>query len=128
METTNGRLRLVVSSRKVLARVEDYDVSFRTSDGQLHVSKKKAMIYDYVLDEAQARTLSESRELAIREGLTLEVIDLSQQSAVGRMLRLALGRSQVQARLGRSSSLSAKATLGGRQEECEGITSQVSQP
>jgi hypothetical protein len=128
VDTTKGKLQLMVSSRKVLARVERYDVSFRTSDGQLHVNKRTARIYDYVLDEGQTRALRESRELARRSGLTLEVTDLSRESALGRMLRVAFGRDNTQVRLDHGSSLSAKAPLEERQEECEGVISLVSQP
>lgn len=128
METTNGRLQLVVSSKKVLARIESYDVSFRTSDGQLHVNKRTARIYDYVLDEGQTRALRESRELASKSGLTLEVTDLSQQGALGRMLRTAFGRNHMQVQLDRGLRLNAKTQLEDCQEGCEGVTSLVSQP
>ena len=128
METTNGKLRLFVSSKKVLARVENYEVSFRTPDGQLHVTRKAARIYERVLDEGQESALRESRELAGRRGLALEVTDLSQQGALGKISMLVFGRNRAPATLERGSVLSAKAPLEVSQEECGEVTSLVSRP
>lgn len=128
LETTNGKLRLFVSSKKVLTRVENYEASFRTPDGQLHVTRKTARIYERVLDDGQESALKESRELAIRRGLTLEVTDLSQRGALGRISMLVSGRIRAPALVERASLLNAKAPLGKCQGECEDVSALVSRP
>jgi hypothetical protein len=128
LETTNGKLRLFVSSRKVLTRVENYDVSFRTPDGQLHVTRKAARIYERVLDDGQESALRESKELAIRRGMTLEVTDLSRQGALGRISMLVSGRVRGRASPGSGALLGAKAHMEGGQGGCEDVSSPVSRP
>ena len=86
--TTNGKLELVVRSRKVLSRVDSYDVSVRGLDGLQHVSRRSLNVFDYVLDEQQSRALEEARDLAARSGLTLEVVDLTRQGAFLRLMNL----------------------------------------
>lgn len=94
METSNGKLQIVVRSKKVLVRDERFDVPVMTQDGRVSfINRGTLKVYDYVFDEAQARALRESRELAKRSGLALEVTDLSRQSLLGRMLRPLLGRN-----------------------------------
>ena len=85
METTNGKLQLVIKSEKVIRLVE-FDVPIMTRYGKVGVTKKWARVYEYVFDEGQKRALSEARELACKSGLVLEVTDLSRQSALRRMI------------------------------------------
>ena len=87
-DSTNGRLKLVLSSKKVLARVDLVEDSLLAWDGTVRVRKRRVRVYDYVLNEKQASALSEAQELARRKGLVLEVTDLSRQSALRRVLRL----------------------------------------
>jgi hypothetical protein len=87
MERTNGKLQLIISSKKVLARIERFDVSTPGWNGQLYVSRRTVKVFDYVLDESQVRALKEAEELAARSGLTLEVTDLARQGALRRMWR-----------------------------------------
>jgi hypothetical protein len=87
MEKTNGKLELTVSSKKVLARIERFDVSTTGLNGQLYSSRSTAEVFDYVLDESQVRAPKEAEDLAARSGLVLEVTDLARQGALRRMLR-----------------------------------------
>jgi len=95
LERTNGRLQLVVRSKKVLERVENFEVSTRLWSGQLLVSKRTLNVHHYVFDEAQSKALDQARELAEESGLALEVIDLSRQSAIRRILRFGWGMGSV---------------------------------
>jgi hypothetical protein len=87
-DSTNGRLRLVLSSKKVLVRVDLVEHSLLAWDGTVHVRRRWVRVYDHVLNEKQTSALSGARELAARKGLTLEVTDLSRQSALRRIFRL----------------------------------------
>lgn len=93
---TNGKLKLVVSSKKVLARVEEFQTggvstsSLMAWNGQLLSSRRRIAIYDYVLDEEQMKALTTAKEIAGKSGLVLEVIDLSRQNPLKRMLRLGM--------------------------------------
>jgi hypothetical protein len=80
-----GKLRLVIRSRKT-ARVIEFEVPLMTWYGKVGVSRRRATIYDYVLDERQARAVKEARELAERTGFTLEVRDVSRQGVLSRIL------------------------------------------
>jgi hypothetical protein len=122
MEIVNGRLRLVVSSKKVLVRVDGFDVSLPGLNGQLYVSKRTVKIFDYVLDDFQTRTVEEAREFARRSGLILEVIDLSRQSVFRRMIRRLGGRLEADSRR------SLKMNPVEPYEKCEDIISPVSRP
>lgn len=94
MAATNGKLRLVLRSRKVPVRIEDYQTNSAPSDslrawnGQLFGTRRRVVVYDYVYDERQAQALKEVRELATKTGLVLEVTDLSRRSALRRILRV----------------------------------------
>jgi hypothetical protein len=97
VETSNGKLQIVVRSKKVLARVERFEVPLMTEDGRIRfINKGELKVYDYVFDEAQERALRETRELADRSGLALEVTDLTRQSLLQRVLRSALRRGDGQ--------------------------------
>lgn len=92
METANGRLQLVVSSKKVLVRVERIEDSFMTWDGQVRVNRRRVKVYDYVFDDGQVRALKAARDLASASGLELVVTDLARQSALRRIMRSGMGR------------------------------------
>jgi len=87
-DVTNGSLKLVLSSKKVLARVDLVEDSLLAWDGTTRVRRRRVKVYDYILNEKQASALTEARELATRKGLVLEVTDLSRQSALRRILSL----------------------------------------
>jgi len=94
MAATNGKLRLVLRSKRVLVRTENYESSGVTSNsltawnGQVFSTRRRVMVYDYVYDERQKQALEGVRELATKMGLVLEVTDLSRRSALRRILRL----------------------------------------
>jgi len=98
MGTTNGKLRLVLSSKRVLARVEEFQSSGVSSsslmafNGQLLSSRRRVPVYEYVLDEEQSRALRAAREIASQSGLVLEETDLSRQSPLKRLLRVGMSR------------------------------------
>ncbi len=93
MESENGKIRLVLRSKRV-ARVAEFGGgavspnSLMSWYGPLFPSQKsRVVIYDYVFDDKQARALDEAKDLAKRTGLVLEVTDLSRQNALNRALR-----------------------------------------
>ncbi len=99
METVNGKLQLVISSKKVLVRVERVEDSFMTWDGQVRVNRRRVKVYDYVFDDSQARALKEARELASKSGMELVVTDLTRRSALERFFRSGLNMIRAQARV-----------------------------
>jgi hypothetical protein len=123
MERTNGELRLIISSKKVLVRIERFDVSMPGWNGQLYVSRRTAKVFDYVLDESQVRALKEAEELAARSGLALKVTDLARQGALGRMWRRLAAR--VETKPARSARMPGEPQQ--RREEV-GVISPVSRP
>jgi hypothetical protein len=94
MEKTNGKLQLIISSKKVLARIERFNVYAPGWNGQLYVSRRTAKVFDYVLDEPQVRALKEAEELAARSGLALEVTDLTRLGTLRRMWRRLAARME----------------------------------
>jgi hypothetical protein len=125
LETSNGKLQIVVRSRKVLVRIEKFDVPVMTQDGRVSfINRGTLKVYDYVFDEAQARALRETRELANKSGLALKVTDLTRQSLLRRTLRSALGKGGSQAWHDARSWLSSRTTAKS-QETCEDVSSPV---
>lgn len=96
MASIEEGLEFVISSKKVLARVETFELRTRTPDGQILVTKKTVNIYDYVLDHRQASALEEARDFASREGIILKVTDVSRLNRIGRLLRFGLARLEGQ--------------------------------
>jgi hypothetical protein len=126
METTNGKLHLVIKSEKTVRMVE-FDVPIMTPYGKVGITRKRARVYDYVFDEGQMRALSEARELAGKSGLVLEVTDLSRQSALRRMIREGLSRVSLATRIQTNSRRSSKTTLE-TQAGCGAVNSQAARP
>jgi hypothetical protein len=125
LETSNGKLQIVVRSKKVLVRVERFDVPVMTQDGRVSfINRGTLKVYDYVFDEAQARVLRETRELANKSGLVLKVTDLTRQSLLRRMVRSALRKGDVQVWREARSWLSSRTTMRS-QERCEDVSSPV---
>jgi hypothetical protein len=127
LETTNGKLQLVIKSEKVV-RIVEFDVPIMTRYGKIGVTKKWARVYDYVFDERQKRTLSEARELACKSGLVLEVTDLSRQSALRRMIRQGLDMISLTARTETGSRRSSKTTPVETQAERGAFISPAAPP
>jgi hypothetical protein len=134
LEATIGKLRLVLRSKKVMARTEAFESggvsssSLMAWNGELFVSRRRIAVYDYVFDEKQTCALSEARDLARRSGLSLEVVDLSRQNALRRVLRLGLSmvNGEVIARFGPSSN--SKTTQVEPQDKCADVISAVVRP
>ena len=83
MEATSGKLQLVIRSKRV-SRLVEFEVPLMTSLGKVGVEKKRAIVYDYVLDEGQKQALNEARKFAVKQGLSLQVTDISRQSLLRR--------------------------------------------
>ena len=130
MKTTNSKLQLVVRSKKVLARIERFEVPVMTMDGRVRfIDKGTLKVYDYLFDEAQQRALRESQELAQRSGLVLEVTDLTRQSPLRRIFRFVFARSSP---LWSAPNLivgsGSASTPAVAQDECFDISSPVVRP
>ena len=98
MESENGKIRLVLRSKRV-ARVTEFSGggvspnSLMAWYGPVVPSQKsRTVVYDYVFDDKQTKALDEARDLAKRTGLVLEVRDLSRQNAAERALRSSLSK------------------------------------
>ena len=86
MEANKSKLKLIVSSRKVLVRIEGFDVHVDDGRGYSYRGLKRALVYDYVLDDEQTRAMKEAKELARRTGMRLEVTDLTRSNFLKRLL------------------------------------------
>jgi hypothetical protein len=134
LEGTDGKLRLVLSSKKVLSRIEEFESgsvcsnSLLAWNGQLLVTRRRAKVYEYVFDGRQTRALSEARELAIRSGLVLEVTDLSRQNVLRRILRLGLSRFNGGARARLASPSGSRTTPAEPQDGRAAISPRASRP
>jgi len=98
LESANGKIKIVLTSKRV-ARIAEFSSGGASSSSLMAwygplapPQKRRAVLYDYVFDERQARALDEARVLAKRTGLVLEVTDLTRQNALERGLRLGLTR------------------------------------
>jgi hypothetical protein len=127
LKTTNSKLQLVVRSKKVLARIERFDVPVTTEDGRVRfINRGTLKVYDYLFDEGQARALREASELAKRSGIVLEVTDLTRQSPVRRVLSFVLRRSSpLWSAPNLVVSLSPATTTAVSQDHCEPVSSPV---
>jgi hypothetical protein len=84
-----GTLHLIVKSRKVMVRmvrVEAPQFSLADLHGRVYTTPGFVPVFDYELGEDQLKLLTESRELAERTGLRLEVTDLTRQSPFKRLV------------------------------------------
>ena len=113
---SDQKLQLVFKSRKVVARVESFDDSFMTWDGQVRSRRRRVKVYDYILDERQTRMLEEAARMANSEGLPLEETDVSRRGMLHRILwsvlsrgdTTTLGLAGAQAHIGARPSLFAE--------------------
>jgi hypothetical protein len=130
LKSTNSKLQLVVRSKKVLARIERFEVPVMTQDGRVRfISKGSLKVYEYLFDEAQERALRETRDLAARSGVVLEVTDLTRQSPVRRMLRFLFARnSPLWSAPNLVVGLGSASTPAVGQDECLEISSPVARP
>lgn len=80
-------IQLVVRSQKTPVRVEKLTIPMPNGVDATMKGTKSVVIYDYVLDRGQRRVLEETRELARRHGLRLDVIDLARETLARRILR-----------------------------------------
>jgi hypothetical protein len=130
LKSNSSKLQLVVRSKKVLARIERFEVPVMTQDGRVRfINKGSLKVYDYLFDEAQERALRETRDLARRSGLVLEVTDLTRQSPVRRIMRFLLARnSPLWSAPNLIVGLSSERTPAVGQDECLEISSPVARP
>lgn len=82
-----GKLELLVRSRRV-ARLVEFEVPLFSPYGRAGSRTGRATVYDYVLDEQQLRVVRQAKEFAARQGLILEVTDLSKEGALRRLIRV----------------------------------------
>ncbi len=80
-------IQLVVRSQKVPVRIENLIVPMPNAMYPTIKGTKSVVIYDYVLDRGQRHVLEETRELAQRYGVLLDVIDLAREALAKRILR-----------------------------------------
>lgn len=80
-------IQLVVRSQKIPVRIENLVVPMPNGVDPTIKGTKSVVIYDYVLDRGQRHVVEETRELAQRHGLQLDVIDLALETLTTRILR-----------------------------------------
>ena len=88
---SEGKVRVIVRSKKVPARIVDVSTpAFTPSGVYLGAQKDRHVVYDTVLDDEHRRAIEEGRRLSFNLGLELEVVDAA-KGVMGRVLS-ALGR------------------------------------
>ncbi len=87
-----GPVRLVVRSRRVPVALTEVEFSHTSSYGVAYNTKKRLIVYDYVLDEGERRILEEVRRAAENSGLSLEVVDLGRAGPFRRIASRLLER------------------------------------
>ena len=93
----DGKVRVVVRSRRVPARLfEQSQTMYSPSGIPMGTSTNRRVLYDYVLDDDQQRTIDEATKLAQSLCLELEVVDSAKRGIFGRMLST-LGRNGTKA-------------------------------
>ena len=80
-------LQLVVRSQKTPVRIENLIIPMPNAVDPTMKETKSVVIYDYILDRGQRHVLEETRELAQRHGVRLDVIDLAREEPAKRILR-----------------------------------------
>lgn len=118
----------MVRSKKVLARIERFDVPVMTQDGRVRFVNKGTMnVYEYLFDDAQARALRDAEELASRSGIVLEVTDLTRQSPLRRIVKFLLARnSPLWSAPNLVVGMTPVSTMAVAQDACDCVSSPVS--
>lgn len=80
-------IQLVVRSQMIPVRIENLIIPMPNAIDPTIKATKSVVIYDYVLDQGQKHVLEETRELAERHGVRLDVIDLAREALARRILR-----------------------------------------
>ena len=80
-------IKLMVKSQKVPVRVENVCMPIPNAVDPTLRRRKSVVIYDHILDERQRQVLDETRELAQRYGLRLDVVDMAREMIAKRILR-----------------------------------------
>ena len=99
MSPGRGPIRLVVTSRRVPVAVTEFELPYMTPYGIASKTKKRSIVYDYVLDEGERRIVEEVRWSAGKSGVSLEVVDLGKAGPLRRVFRSLLDRLTSRTRL-----------------------------
>ncbi len=90
--SAEGKVRVVVKSRRVPSGITEFSVPEFASSGVLMGTRRsRAVLYDYVLDGDQKKAIDEGHRLSRSLGLELEVVDRSRMGVLGRMMAAFLG-------------------------------------
>jgi hypothetical protein len=90
--SADGKVRVVVRSRKVPAQVVEFHQTLYSPLGlPMGTRTNRQVLYTYVLDEDYQRSIEEASKLARSLCLDLEVVDSGKQGFFGRILS-SLGR------------------------------------
>ncbi len=85
--SSDGKVRVVVRSRRVLADVVEFHQTLYSPSGMpMGTRLNRQVLYTYVLDEDHQRTIKEASRLARSLCLDLEVVDSGKQGFLGRLL------------------------------------------
>ena len=85
MQRSAGKLRVFVRSRKVPVGLTEFTRPVMNGLWILSQSSARAVVYESVLDESQAKLLEEARRLSDSSGLDLEVVDLGKMGLFRRL-------------------------------------------
>jgi hypothetical protein len=85
MEDSNGKLRLFVKSKRVPTRMTEFSIPIASGPWTISHSIVRAVVYESVLDDVQARLVEEAKRLSDISGLDLEVVDLGRMGSLRRI-------------------------------------------
>jgi hypothetical protein len=92
---SDGKIRVIVRSRKVPSRTFDFSEPVYSPLGALVGTRSsRLVVYDYTLDEQHRRAVEEGQRIACNLGLELEVVDRSRSGLFARVLSSLGGRSR----------------------------------
>lgn len=84
---SEGKVRVIVRSRKAPARVVDVSLPTFTPSGVfIGMARNRRVVYDHVLDDEHRRAIEAGRKLSSDLGIELEVIDAGRRNVLGRVL------------------------------------------
>ncbi|HXY56764.1 MAG TPA: hypothetical protein VEH01_04030 [Nitrososphaerales archaeon] len=84
---TDGKIRVIVRSRKVAARTVDLTEPVYSASGMVMGSRRnRLVVYEDVLDGAHRKAIEEGEKLSSSLGIDLEIVDRSKSGFLRRVL------------------------------------------
>jgi hypothetical protein len=110
----DGKVRVIVRSRKVPSRTIDLTEPVYSTSGMLMGTRRnRLVVYEDVLDDAHKKAIEEGRRLSCDLGLELEVVDRSKAGLFRRLLTTMVGGGYAHVNVVVSPSTNARPSAPG---------------